>query len=161
MTYSAITIADEILKTAKRSGVKLTPLQLMKLVYIAHGWSLAVRNQDLFKNRIEAWKYGPVIPDLYQATKHFGRNAIPHERITDDPSGVDSDTQIFLEDVFSKYGRLSGYALSNLTHQSGTPWERAYKEGVMGVEIPDEPIKDHYLRLLDERRDRPAAAAGA
>lgn len=75
--YDVLTVADAILKIAKSKGVSLTPMQLMKLVYIAHGWSLGLRGIDLFRNRIEAWQYGPVMPDLYHATKQFGRNPIP------------------------------------------------------------------------------------
>ncbi len=149
--YSAITIADEILKISKEKGSCLTPLQLMKLVYISHGWSLAVRNRALFNNKIEAWKYGPVIPDLYQATKSFGRNIIPHSVISDDASGVDKETTIFLKSVLEKYGHLTGYALSNLTHQSGTPWEQVYQDGMAGIEITNNTIKEHYLRLLRDR----------
>jgi uncharacterized phage-associated protein len=66
---TAFTVADEILKIAKRKGLHITPMQLLKLVYIAHGWSLAILGRDLFPDRIEAWKYGPVIPDLYRATR--------------------------------------------------------------------------------------------
>ncbi|NIX76780.1 Panacea domain-containing protein [Microvirga terricola] len=153
--YSAIIIADEILKIAKAKGASLTPLQLMKLVYIAHGWSLALLRRDLFGDRIEAWKFGPVIPDLYQATKHFGRNVIPPELIANTPSGVDTDTKVFLEDVFQKYGHLSGYALSSLTHKSGTPWDQVYREGIMGIEIPDNLIRTHYEKLLHERSRSP------
>ncbi len=62
--YNAITVADELLRLAKRSGISLSPMKLMKLVYIAQGWHLAIKDAVLFGNRIEAWKYGPVIPDL-------------------------------------------------------------------------------------------------
>ena len=79
--YDVLTVADTILKIAKSKGKALTPMQLVKLTYIAHGWSLALSERDLFKNRIEAWRYGPVIPDLYQATKNFGRSEIPLERV--------------------------------------------------------------------------------
>ena len=157
MTYNAITVADEVLKLAKRAGKQLTPLQLMKLVYIAHGWSLALRNIDLFQERIEAWKYGPVIPDLYHATKHFGAMPIPLSAIDDKPAAVDVPTASFLEDVYSKYGKLTGIQLSNLTHRSGTPWAQVYREGVFGIEIPDEIIKTHYLGLLNERQSSTAA----
>lgn len=149
--YSALTIADEILKIAKKAGHSLTPLQLMKLVYIAHGWSLAIREKDLFSDRIEAWKYGPVIPDLYRATKHFGRAPIPFDQIDEDTKSVDDDTYTFLEDVFKKYGHMSGYMLSSLTHKSGTPWDQKYQDGVYNVEISDDIIKEHYTALLNDR----------
>lgn len=151
MTYSAIIIADAILKIAKEKGVELTPLQLMKLVYIAHGWSLAIRKIDLFPDRIEAWKYGPVIPDLYHATKHYGRSPIPHEMVGDEVSPVDQETMAFLRDVFEKYGRLSGFALSGLTHKSGTPWAQVYEQDAFNIEIPDPLIRAHYASMLGER----------
>jgi len=151
--FSAITVADEFLKIAKRSGQALTPMQLMKLVYIAHGWALAVLGRDLFSNRIEAWKYGPVIPDLYQATKQFGRNEIPLALIDEfAESGIDAPTNAFLEDVFSKYGHLSAIDLSNLTHQSGTPWDQKYEPWARGIEIPDHLIAQHYVEKLNEYR---------
>lgn len=156
--YTAITVADEILRIAKAAGRALTPLQLMKLVYISHGWHLAIRGRDLFGNRIEAWKYGPVIPDLYRATKQFGRNPIPLELI-DDASSMDPATRAFLLDVHSKYGHLDGIALSSLTHQSGTPWDQVYEEGVLNREISDDIIRNYYLALLHERRPSTSSAA--
>lgn len=155
---TATTVADEILKIAKRHDTTLTPMQLMKLVYIAHGWSLAILDRDLFSDKIEAWKYGPVIPTLYQATKRFGREPIPFHLIEDDePSPLEQDVQEFLEDVFSKYGHLSGISLSNLTHRPGSPWDQRFRDGVMNIEIPDDLIREHYLGKLNERQRSPAS----
>jgi uncharacterized phage-associated protein len=155
---TATTVADEILKIAKRRDTSLTPMQLMKLVYIAHGWSLAILNRDLFSDRIEAWKYGPVIPTLYQATKRFGREPIPSHLIEDDePSPLEHDVQEFLEDVFSKYGHLSGINLSNLTHRPGSPWDQRFRDGEINIEIPDDLIREHYLGKLNDRQRSPAS----
>lgn len=157
--YSAITIADQILRIAKARGKELTPLQLMKLVYISHGWSFPLRGRDLFTNRIEAWKYGPVIPDLYQATKHYGRNPISASAIGDPQEAVvDAQTKQFLENVFDVYGHMSGIALSSLTHQSGTPWQQTFQPNLFGIEIPDALIRDHYTKLHHERRQSTARA---
>jgi uncharacterized phage-associated protein len=156
--YNALTIADEFLRIAKKSGKELTPLQLMKLVYIAHGWSFPVRRCDLFTNRIEAWKYGPVVPDLYHATKKFGRNPIPLSVVGDpDTTNVNSDTRQYLENVFAQYGHLSGIALSNLTHMTGTPWQITFEDGVFGKEIPDHLIQQHYEKLYRERQPSSAS----
>ena len=153
-----LTIADEILKIAKRKGRQLTPLQLMKLVYISHGWSFPILGKDLFGNRIEAWKYGPVIPDLYHVTKQYGREPIPLDMI-DDPetSAVDAPTRRFLENVFEQYGHLSGVALSSLTHRAGTPWDQVYRDDVFNIEIPDDLIRAHYQQRYDEHQSRTAA----
>ena len=54
----------------------LTPIHILKLVYIAHGWSLAIGEHPLIRNEIEAWEYGPVIRSLYDAVKRYGRDPI-------------------------------------------------------------------------------------
>ncbi|MGB0660973.1 MAG: Panacea domain-containing protein [Mangrovicoccus sp.] len=149
----ALNVANEILKIAKREGLALTPMQLVKLTYIAHGWSLAILERDLFQDRIEAWKYGPVIPVLYHATKKYGRGVIPLDLIDEDtPSPFDADVTALLEDVVAKYGNLSGYALSNLTHRDGSPWQQVFREGVMNIPIGDEIISQHYGEKLDAYR---------
>lgn len=147
--YDVITIADAILKLAKKKGQALTPMQLMKLVYIAHGWSLALRDKDLFQDRIEAWKYGPVIPDLYFATKQWGRSPIPLDKIDGD-IGIDADTNNFLNDVVDNYAHIDGIALSHMTHKPGTPWSQVYVDG-RNASIPDDCIASHYKQLLNER----------
>ncbi len=149
MMRSSIAIADEILKIAKRKQTTITPMQLIKLAYIAHGWSLAILDRPLFEDRIEAWKYGPVISSLYQATKKYGRSIIPASLVdSQNPSAVDEQTQKLLEDVFEKYGNLTGIQLSNLTHRPGTPWHLMYRQGAPNIKITDDVIKDHYLEKL-------------
>ncbi|MBC6413181.1 MAG: SocA family protein [Hyphomonadaceae bacterium] len=148
------TVADEILKTAKREGLRLTPMQLVKLAYIAHGWSLAIMGRPLFSEPVEAWKYGPVIPALYHATKHHGRNPIPSELIDEEAeSPLTERVRSFLEDFVKKYGRLSGVALSSLTHRHGTPWHQVYRKGVGNIPIDDARIAAHYKQKLDEYRN--------
>ena len=154
----ATTIADDILKIAKLRGKSLTPMQLMKLTYIAYGWHLAMRGERLFEDRIEAWKYGPVIPTLYHATKHFGRNEIPLALIADAPIN-NHELEVFLTSIVDNYAELSGIALSNLTHRAGTPWRRVFEPGVMGIEIPDALIREHYEQALNARQPRAAAAS--
>ncbi len=146
--YDVLTVADAILKIAKGQGKTLTPMQLVKLTYIAHGWSLGLRKKDLFQNRIEAWQYGPVIPDLYHATKSYGRDPIPLSMIGN-PSDiqVSDDDRELLEAVFNRYGNLSGIDLSYLTHKSNTPWYQVYHPGIRNIEIPDELITKHYEEL--------------
>ena len=148
---SAQVVADDILKIAKRRGMTLTPMQLMKLVYISYGWYLAMHNTKLFNDRIEAWKYGPVIPNLYQATKRFGKDQIPINLVADGPI---SNTAMgaFYDSIVENYGKYSGIALSNLTHRHGTPWQQVFQPNVMGIEIEDSLIREHYQQGLDARR---------
>ena len=141
-----ITVADDILRAGKARGLSFTPLQLVKLTYIAHGYALGMGVGDLFNAKVEAWKYGPVIPDLYHTTKIWGRSPIPLDRITDGRA-LSGDAAKVVDLVIDRYGQKDGIYLSNLTHRAGTPWAQVYREGA-NVEIPDELITQHYKGLI-------------
>lgn len=74
--FTVLEIANYFIKKAKDSNVELTPIKLIKLVFIAQGTSLVLNNRVLFKEPVEAWKYDPVIPELYQTFKNYGNQNI-------------------------------------------------------------------------------------
>lgn len=156
MTYSAIRVANRFLEVAANNGDALTPIQIIKLTYIAHGWSLAMLDRPLIGDRIEAWKYGPVIPAIYKHAKHFGSSPVsaklPINKLADRARGYDAqisktDDQL-IKSVFKNYGQLDGIKLSNLTHMEGTPWAQVYDSEKHNVEISNESIKSHYKEKL-------------
>jgi uncharacterized phage-associated protein len=144
-------VANEILKVAGAHGQSLTPMQLLKLTYIAHGWSLGLYGDPLISDEIQAWEYGPVIPSLYAAVKDF-RDQPVHGLIAanDEPPLSDADKKV-IRQVVQIYGAKSGPALSRLTHAPGTPWAQVYEPGSWGLRIPNDIIEDHYQRLAEER----------
>ncbi len=56
----SIQVAHQILWIAYQPCKILTPMHLLRLVYISHGWMLAIYGRSLFHESVEAWKYGPV-----------------------------------------------------------------------------------------------------
>ena len=56
---------------------QISNLKLNKLLYYAQGTHLARTGKPLFENAIEAWQYGPVVPEVYQKYKACGKNPIP------------------------------------------------------------------------------------
>jgi uncharacterized phage-associated protein len=65
-------IANEFIRLAAEEGRTFDPMQLQKLVYIAHGWNLASFNQPLTGDRPEAWEFGPVYVRLSEALAAYG-----------------------------------------------------------------------------------------
>lgn len=132
------------------SGETLTPLQLLKLAYISHGWSFPINDSALLGDRIEAWQYGPVVPNLYHAIKHF-RSSPVRNPIPDGDGGLTDAEKRLVDAVYSTYGHYSGGQLSAMTHRPGTPWAIAWERG-RNSEITNEMISDHYGKLAVERR---------
>jgi uncharacterized phage-associated protein len=116
-TYRAATVANYLLDLAEANGRKLTPLQLLKLVYISHGWSLGLRDKPLIHEAVEAWKYGPVIPDLYHELKQYGSAPITGKvsaPFWNSREELSPEDKAFVQGVFAKYGQLNGIQLSHL-----------------------------------------------
>ncbi len=152
--YDAATIANRFIELAESQGRKLTPMQLIKLAYIAHGFSLAINKRPLLRESVEAWRYGPVVPSLYRRLKKFGSDPVT-EPIPPTFRGLrvetlDEEDRELLDLVFEKYGKFSGVQLSHLTHRPGTPWAEAYVPDEYGLDIDDSVIRTHYATLLSK-----------
>ena len=84
MRINALSVANYFIELAQRDEVSITQLGLMKRVYIAHGFSLALLNFSLLDSRfddVEAWKYGPVIPSVYHSFKCYRNGPITDKTI--------------------------------------------------------------------------------
>ena len=143
----ARTVANQFIALANEQGRDLTSMQLLKLVYIAHGYSLAVRDLALIENEIEAWKYGPVIPDLYHKIKHCGSGPVSTIRRYD-VGELDEGEKELIEAVYEAYKGFDGISLSNLTHQRGTPWYSVYRNDRLSIPIPNDLIQQHYNEIV-------------
>lgn len=144
-------VANEILKVAAAHGHSLTPMQLLKLTYIAHGWSLGLYGDPLIRDEIQAWEYGPVIPKLYATVKDFRDQPITGLLPADNEPPLSPAEKKVVRQVVEIYGDKSGPALSRLTHAPNTPWAQVYERGSWGVRVPNDIIEDHYQRLARER----------
>lgn len=154
MVYSARVIANYLIREKEiKDGVPPTPMQLLKLVYIAHGWNLAINNRPLIRDRIEAWRYGPVVPNLYHDLKQWGNTPVeqPLPVPVSGTGNLSPEEREIVDEVLNAYGDLSGMQLSNLTHASDTPWHQVYfEEGGQDTDhapIANDLIKQHFMDL--------------
>ena len=143
-------VAEYVLKLAADRDVPLTPMQVLKLVYISHGWQLGLYGRPLINGPIEAWQYGPVVPSVYHHYKRFRSgfiDAIPAQY----PDDFDSSEVSTLRQVFDGYGSRSGISLSSLTHEHGTPWSITVQQSGIGAVISNDLIEDYYRRRAAPR----------
>jgi uncharacterized phage-associated protein len=141
------TVANRFLDLAFGGGDSLTPMQLLKLTYIAHGWSLGLYGRALIRDEVQAWKYGPVIPVLYNALRHYRAQPVD-ENLPAPPNDELTTRELdIVRQTYNIYGNMSGVQLSSLTHQTNTPWALTYRDSCFGIVIPTDLIEEHYRRL--------------
>lgn len=123
-----------------------TQLQLLKLVYFAHGWMLGLYKEPLLKQRVQAWEYGPVVPELYHSIKHW--EAEPVTELIDGYTDLDDlgpGELDILDQVYEYYGPKHAFALSDITHRPNTPWFEVHtKKRRPGATIPNKLLLDFF-----------------
>ena len=153
-----------MLDHAFAEGREISPMKLIKLVYIAYGWGLAALDKKFFSEPIYAWRHGPVIESLYHEFKSFRASPITTYSVTLDLDTVEliepridkneKEENFILQTVWDVYKRYSATALRNKTHEPGTPWDEVYKAGEQSsIEIPDSLIKEHFSSKIREYLD--------
>jgi len=158
MTYKPQHVANFFLDKADEDGIAVTQLKLIKLVYIAYAWYLALTGKRLFSEPIEAWQHGPVVESIYHEFKHFKKSKIVGRSVEVDfddwetftPHVPDSDkeTNLILGKVWASYRRFSAWDLRNKTHEAGGPWHKVYKRGEEGIVLNDDDIQAHYIKKI-------------
>jgi uncharacterized phage-associated protein len=160
--YDPLAIATFFINRSLSTGIQLTPMKLVKLSYIAHGWYLAFKEEPLLSEGVQAWKFGPVVPTVYHAYKEFGKDQILRVKTVGLGTHLDitphSDEWNILERVWNAYKDFTGVELSTMTHQPGTPWDTINKQfnGDLpsNAIIPNDIIKKHYKELRNVRQHR-------
>ena len=162
MKTNALSVANYFIDLAKRSNTPITQLGLMKRVYIAYGFCLAMLDKSILDerfDRVEAWKYGPVIPSVYHSFKQYKDKPITGKTVImewDEQKGLahyvtpeleDKEAKKIVEFVWNRYKGFSESEMVSLTHKDGTPWALCYVPNMNAV-IPDSFTKLYYQKLI-------------
>lgn len=142
--YDARQIANWFVNRSSEDGKGTSIMTLLKLVYIAHGWFMESRKTPLFPNAIQAWKHGPVIPDVYRAFRTQGIAISKPVELKAGLPAIAPQDEDFLKEIYRIYGHLSPFVLSDLTHVPGGPWDIASRSGGHYAEISNASILKHY-----------------
>lgn len=167
MKCNALSLANYFVTISLDTKEELRPLKLMKLVYIAYGYALALLDRCIIDPRfdkVEAWKLGPVIPSVYHSFKMFGSKPITAQTCvlvgtTDSnaefqtPTLQDDKVKMLCDFVWKSYAlRYDGNELVTLLHGVGTPWGKVYEEGKNNP-IPEMLTKAYYKELVRRMRN--------
>lgn len=127
----------------------MTHLRLQKLLYYVQGWSLAIRGNPVFSEPIEAWKDGPVVPEVYQVFKDFGAAPIPappRTKLPDDIAG-------FVRSIWEAHKQYSATALRAKTHNEET-WSQARRGLPSGASSSEEITHEAMILFFTKEFNR-------
>jgi uncharacterized phage-associated protein len=138
MLYNVQDVANNIiLQTDTERGDAITNLKLQKLLYYLQGYHLAFFGEPFFDNNIEAWTYGPVVPDVYHRFKENKHLAIELDEQEFKRIDFKPKVQDMFDQVMREYGKFSAIKLMEMTHNE-KPWKEAFQK-------PDKLISNKTL----------------
>jgi len=160
--YSSITIAHNLIKRGIDECKPIDQMQLQKMLYFAQGYNLVMNNTPLIEEDFQAWRYGPVIPQVYQTCKIYGSSLIKDltifELFVEDKYINDKAYNVISESgkktidlTWNALKKVDAINLSNWTHIDGSPWQLVYEAGSNHI-ISKESIKTYFLQFLKSQK---------
>lgn len=144
---SANDIAEWIVRySASDLGAPVDPMSLEKLAYYAQAFHLALHDRPLFREDIEAWRWGPVVPSVYKRYQTYGSDPIV---LPDDapPGALGNGEGDFLSQIIGFFCQHTAVNLSRATHLED-PWLNASKSDDNVIE--EGTLRDYYRSLMDD-----------
>lgn len=111
----------------EQKGVYMDEMKMHKLMYFSQRESLMCNSEVLFESTFYGWKYGPVLKEV--RSQYFGCVA-PFSTVSGD---VSDKTKVMLQSVLDRYGSLSSWKLSTLSHE-----EFSWKKARVGLEAGED-----------------------
>lgn len=99
------------------TGSHMDEMKMHKLMYFSQRESLMNTGERLFEGTFYGWKYGPVLKEVRSA--YFYPNPF-----SDVVESVSDSTKELLKSVLERYGKLSSWKLSSLSHEEFS-WKKA------------------------------------
>lgn len=141
-TYNAVDIAKYMIDKRTRENRPISNLQLQKILYFLQGESYRLDGRPMFTNRIEAWPYGPVVPDVYY--RYSASGGIPICMFYENAdAAIEPQDKEWLNQWIEHYSNMDVWDLMDLSHTKDAPWDRVMKVKGGGT-IPKEWIKSYF-----------------
>ena len=140
--YSVQLIARYIIKYCNKKNYSVSNLKLQKLLYFVQAEFLVSTGKPCFPEEIEAWDFGPVVPEVYHRYKVYGSSNISH--MPSRPLGfiAPSDKEI-IEEMVDLCAEYTASQLVEITHQQD-PWINAYAPYRSNI-ISKKSIKEYFM----------------
>lgn len=136
--YSALNIAKYIIDKCTKDRNPISNLQLQKILYYIQREFLQ-QGAMAFSENIEAWQFGPVVPEVYKQYCGFGALPIRMRYVVT----IQSNDKSIINSIVEKKRILNPWDMVSDTHSSGKAWDLIYRGGLGDHQIiPQELIRN-------------------
>jgi gp27 len=129
----------------EKNGKHMDEMRMHKLMYFVQRESLMYNKEPLFDATFYGWKYGPVLKEVRNQFK----KDLNLEELTKLKDSVSDNTKKLLESVFDRYGSLSSWKLSALSHEEFS-WKMA-RSGLNYEDNGDVPLLLNAMKVDAQR----------
>lgn len=145
-------VANNFLERGFQEKINISPMKMQKLIYILYKEYLKRTGLKLFTENFEVWKYGPVLPSVYNEFKSYRANPIKNYALNADSSisKVNLVQGTYFEEIFNRvwnlYKNFSGMELSDFTHREGSAWNKAKDNNSYVLNDKDIFMEEYYVQ---------------
>lgn len=104
--------------------------------------------KELFDADFEAWRYGPVLGDVY--SKYKNDDECIHQNVEPRHIGMRGDVWSFIDDLVKQIDNVNDFCLVLRSHQDNA-WRNAYQERSLHTSMSNEQIKEDYVNYVNEQ----------
>lgn len=163
--YDVLDIARYVINYCNDKDIHISNLKLQKILYFIQASFYLNKGRECFKENMEAWKYGPVVPEAYFEFRRYGSNNIPYiksyftqqensyflrEVIYSDDIIDDNDKEI-IKNIIEECSNHTASELVDITH-SQKPWKETYVNGINKI-IEKSILKSYFKGVVVNDRE--------
>lgn len=160
MIYSVLDVSRYIINYSNAKEYGISNLKLQKILYLVQAYFLIETGFPCFKEKIEAWDFGPVVPVAYREFKGFASTDIPTVNsyfvfdendiwntkcIEFNKDCINDKDKVLINKVVDRFSEYSATDLVKLT-QHQTPWMETIASS-QNNEITKESILKYFNGL--------------
>lgn len=157
MNYNVLDVSRYIINYSNKKDYGISNLKLQKVLYFVQAYFLIQTSHPCFKEKIEAWDFGPVVPVAYSEFKRFAGMDIPTvksyivfdendiwntKRIEFEENCIDNEDKVLINKVVDKFSEYSATDMVELT-QHQEPWMDAIVSN-QSNEITNKSIFEYF-----------------
>ena len=169
--YPPLSVANYLIGLAIADNRRMNFPQLQAMLYLSHGWHLALTGRPLVSEPFYVWRgcwyKGPLLEALYVEFNRYGAVA-PIPAQVPGYSLCQADERGYAKRIMSRiwklYGDRAGFALIGITRADDTPWYHTITSvdpRVSQIKIPNQEIKAYFEPRLSMRSEKDTTRAVA